>query len=529
VEYGVMANRTMVAIASSDGVTQTLNDHCEVALGRTQSQVEGLPVWDVLATSDCAEGVRDGVLDTASGKAVPNRLGTWRGADGSPLPVRWGYSAIHDASGRVHAVAITGTRLPDLMEAHSEDAVQPGAAGVDFRRAFQSAPGLYLLLLPDLTIVDASQAYLRATMTVRADILGRRLFEVFPDNPDDPVANGVNNLRASLNRVMELRQPDPMPFQKYDVRRPDGEFEERYWSPLNTPVLCPDGSVGWIVHAVEDVTDLIMRQQRDAERISFEREQQRLVDRLREANRELSERHRERTDLQSELAHVSRLTELGQTVSTLAHEVSQPLTAIGTFLSAATRFLDRGDVEDVKAALTQASAQLERATQMMRRVRDFARHGKSEWRTEQLPQVVEEACALALVGAPGRQIELRMQLDPATGPVSIDKIQIQQVLVNLVRNAAEAMSGMAGSTLTIASVPESDGKVLLSVADTGSGIPPEVRSRLFQPFVTSKADGMGVGLSICRTIVEAHGGRLWADENPGGGTVFRMTLPAATA
>lgn len=134
------------------------------------------------------------------------------------------------------------------------------AESPDFRRLFESAPGLYLVLDPALTIVAVSDAYLSATMTRREEILGRGLFEVFPDNPDDPEATGEGNLRASLDRVMQTRSSDSMPIQKYDIRRPSeegGGFEVRYWSARNSPVLDDDGELAYIIHRVEDVTDLV--------------------------------------------------------------------------------------------------------------------------------------------------------------------------------------------------------------------------------------------------------------------------------
>ncbi|MFI5091724.1 MAG: PAS domain-containing protein, partial [Terriglobales bacterium] len=126
----------------------------------------------------------------------------------------------------------------------------------DFRALFQAAPGLFLVLAPDLSIADASDAYLSATTTKREEIVGRDIFDVFPDNPDDPAATGASNLAASLDRVLRLKLPDAMALQKYDVRRPDGVFEERYWSPLNTPVLDGFGDVRWIIHCAEDITEL---------------------------------------------------------------------------------------------------------------------------------------------------------------------------------------------------------------------------------------------------------------------------------
>ncbi len=134
----------------------------------------------------------------------------------------------------------------------------------DFRTLFESAPGLYLVLTPDLRIVAVSNAYLHATMTTREEIMGRGLFEVFPDNPEDPAADGVRNLRASLDRVLQTRAGDAMAVQKYDVRRPQsegGEFEERYWSPFNSPVLDSNGEVLYIIHRVEDVTEFIRLKQ----------------------------------------------------------------------------------------------------------------------------------------------------------------------------------------------------------------------------------------------------------------------------
>src|SRR5579862_7228916 len=141
-------------------------------------------------------------------------------------------------------------------------------AGTDFQLLFQSVPGLYLVLASDFTIVAVSDAYLRATMTKRNEILGRGIFDVFPDNPDDPAATGVHNLRASLLRALQDKIPDTMPVQKYDIRKPEsegGQFEERYWSPVNSPVLSDDGEVLYIIHRVEDVTAFTRLRQKESQ------------------------------------------------------------------------------------------------------------------------------------------------------------------------------------------------------------------------------------------------------------------------
>jgi len=161
----------------------------------------------------------------------------------------------------------------------------------DYRALFEASPGPYLVLAPDLTIVAVNQAYLTATGTEREAILGRDLFEVFPDNPADPEADGVRNLNASLQRVLLYRRPDAMAVQKYDIPipgDPDGAFEVRYWSPVNTPVLRADGTVGLIIHRVEDVTRLVARDQRTAEIERLAVEQAAMIERLRQANIELA-------------------------------------------------------------------------------------------------------------------------------------------------------------------------------------------------------------------------------------------------
>ncbi|NNM71704.1 sensor histidine kinase [Enterovirga aerilata] len=234
-------------------------------------------------------------------------------------------------------------------------------------------------------------------------------------------------------------------------------------------------------------------------------------------------------ELQAELVHVSRLTAMGEMASTLAHELNQPLAAVSNYMKGCRRLLDQGEaaaLPKVKEALDKASEQAVRAGQIIRRLRDFVSRGETEKRVETVSRLIDEASALALVGAGQQGIVTRLDLDPRAATVLADRVQIQQVLVNLLRNAADAMQSTERRELGIASRLKPDGMVEISVADTGPGISEEVADRLFQPFVTTKATGMGVGLSISRTIVEAHGGRLWVERNPQGGATFRLILPA---
>jgi two-component system sensor kinase FixL len=235
-------------------------------------------------------------------------------------------------------------------------------------------------------------------------------------------------------------------------------------------------------------------------------------------------------ELQAELVHISRLSAMGEMASTLAHELNQPLTAIANYMKGSSRIVgeiqtDRAHI--LKSALDKAAEQSIRAGQIIRRLRDFVARGENERMIDSLTKTIEEASALALVGAKETGIHVRMMLDPEGDFAFIDRIQIQQVLLNLIRNAVDAMKNGQRKELTITKHAPADGMVVISVSDTGPGIDPEIRDQLFQPFVTTKAEGMGVGLSISRTIIDAHGGKLWVDDNPSGGATFRFSLPVA--
>jgi two-component system sensor kinase FixL len=248
--------------------------------------------------------------------------------------------------------------------------------------------------------------------------------------------------------------------------------------------------------------------------------------------RDLTERQKTEArlqELQSELVHISRLTAMGEMASTLAHELNQPLSAINNYLKGSRRLIGEGGDERMtmmRDALDKAADQAMRAGQIIRRLRDFVSRGESERRVENITKLVEEASALALVGVKDRGIRVTFQFDPSVELVLADRVQIQQVLLNLIRNAMDAMETSATRELVVSVMPAGDTHVRVSVADTGSGIEPEVAEQLFQPFITTKRHGMGVGLSISRTIIEAHGGRIWVEPNPGGGTIFHFTLAA---
>ena len=235
-------------------------------------------------------------------------------------------------------------------------------------------------------------------------------------------------------------------------------------------------------------------------------------------------------ELQSELVHVSRLSAMGEMASALAHELNQPLAAISNYMKGSRRLLAGSadpNTAKIENAMDRAAEQALRAGQIIRRLRDFVSRGESEKRVESLSKLIEEAGALGLAGAREQNVQLRFNLNPEADLVLADRVQIQQVLVNLFRNALEAMAQSPRRELIATNIKVADDMIEIAVSDTGTGFGDDVKPNLFQTFFTTKETGMGVGLSISRSIIEAHGGRMWAENNDMGGATFRFTLPAA--
>ena len=246
--------------------------------------------------------------------------------------------------------------------------------------------------------------------------------------------------------------------------------------------------------------------------------------------RDLTEKQRaeERIEqLRSDLVHAARVGAMGTMASTLAHELNQPITAVVNYVSGA-RNLMRGatpeELETVREALGEAASEALRAGGIVRRLREFVARGETEKSVEDLAGLVDEASKLALIGAREKGVDVAFDFDPTARAVLVDKVQIQQVLINLMRNAIEAMADSPERRMTVSSRPDAPGYVRVTVADTGPGVAPEIARTLFRAFASSKPEGMGLGLSICRTIVEANGGRIWMEPRSGGGSLFHFTL-----
>jgi len=391
----------------------------------------------------------------------------------------------------------------------------------DFRRLFESAPGLYLVLDPTLRIVAVSDAYLSATMTRRDEIIDRGLFEVFPDNPDDPEATGVGNLRASLDRVVQSRVADTMPIQKYDIRRPadeGGGFEVRYWSPRNSPVIGDSGELSYIIHRVDDVTDFVHLEQLEERQKVVNSEMQ--VDLLKQA--------RELADANQRLRRADEAK--SEFLSRMSHELRTPLNAVLGF----------GQLLQMDA-LTEP--QMENVAQILRsghhllglinEVLDITaiETGRVTLSVEpvELDEVIREAVTLIGIKASEMNVALVVENDPSCW-VAGDRQRILQVLLNLFSNAVK-YNREGGSVRAKVACDEDVSSI--EVEDTGPGIPEEHLDRLFQPFdrlgmEATSVEGVGLGLSLSKVLLEAMGGSISVRSVVGKGTMFRVEVPTTS-
>jgi signal transduction histidine kinase/ActR/RegA family two-component response regulator len=456
---------------------------------------------------------------------------------------------------------------------------------IDFHTLFESAPGLYLVLNRDLGIVAATDAYLHATMTVREHILGRGIFDVFPDNPDDPAATGVHNLRASLDRVLEKAVPDVMPIQKYDIQRPDSEgggFEERYWSPTNSPVLGPDRRVTYIIHRVADVTEFVLSQKAgahlEAEIYAQSRKLAETNHQLRESNEALQQLHRQigqlmaqadselavmpreglapvtaataeemlervgklittRNELEEQLRQAQKMDAIGRLAGGIAHDFNNLLTAIlGYNEMLCEEVWDQADATEYCEEVRMAA---ERAAALTYQLLAFSRRQLTQ------PQLLDLNTCVANIDKMlrriiGEDIDLEVRGTDGLHPVRADPSQVDQLILNLAVNARDAMPEGGKLTVETANVEltrEYSGRhigvdpgpyAMLAVSDTGRGMDAATRSRIFEPFFTTKdaGRGTGLGLSIVYGIVKQNGGDVMVYSEPGLGTSFKIYLPA---
>jgi signal transduction histidine kinase/ActR/RegA family two-component response regulator len=433
----------------------------------------------------------------------------------------------------------------------ASSALGSGFPDPDFKVLFESVPGLYLVLRPDLTIVAASDAYLAATMTQRERIVGRNLFEAFPADPDDPAATGMRNLHASLQRVLESGLPDAMTVQKYAIRRRgDGDFEERHWSPVNIPVFGVGKTLAYIIHRVEDVTEFIGLKQfgGDQQRVAaemasraeqMEAEVARRAQQLQEANDRLRGANEQVATSQALAYQMQKLEAVGQLTGGIGHDFNNLLTVIIGNVD-----LLEGEVADRDASrrmLATIRRSAERGARLTKQLLAFSRQQTLKPETCNLNAVLIELDA-SLKRSLGDAVLVRSTLDPALWPCNIDIAQFDTAILNVVANAADAMPQGGALALTTRNVTVEPADVAafgdirpgryvaVALADTGVGMSAEAVSRAFDPFFTTKGIGKasGLGLSHLYGFVTQSGGHVTLDSGLGRGTTVTIYLPHAT-
>ena len=410
---------------------------------------------------------------------------------------------------------------------------QPQPTTPDFRALFESAPGLYLVLSPELRILAVSDAYLAATMTERESILGRHLFEVFPDNPNDPNASGVSNLGASLNRVLQNRLQDAMVIQKYDIQRPEsdgGGFEERFWSPVNSPVLGKEGKVEYIIHRVEDVTEFVRVKRLEKEE---KRQAAELRARVEHMEAEVFSRRR-----QLDEANRQRLEAIGRLAGGVAHDFNNLLNIVSV---CAEMLEDQVDHNPRSLQyLDNIGHAVQRGSQLTRQLLAFSRQQVIKPRVLDLNERLRDVGKM-LEPLMGDDIEIVIASKPDCAQIEADPGQVDQIVVNLAVNARDAMprggrfileTGLVDfdENFAASNPPVKAGKyVVLAVSDNGTGMDEATRTRVFEPFFTTKEMGKGSGLGLATVygIVKQSNGHIWVYSEPGRGTTFKIYLPCA--
>jgi len=411
----------------------------------------------------------------------------------------------------------------------------------DFKTLFEASPGLFLALDNTLRIVAVSDAYLNATKTRREGILGKGIFEVFPDNPDDPATEGVRNLNASLHRVLQTRAPDAMPVQKYDIRKPEkegGGFETRFWSPLNSPVLNPDGSLAYIIHRVEDITDFVQAKQRGVEQSRLTQEmlaretqmEAEIYSRAREvaeASASLKQANEEITRLYQKTRELDELKT--QFFANVSHELRTPLTLI---LGPIGRLLS---LPDLPEHIHHDMGMMQRnARQLYRHVSDLLDVAKVEAGRMDVRYSDVNAAHLASLTAShfeslAQDMGIRFYVrTPPQLTAQLDAEKYQRIIINLLSNAFKFTPQGGEIVLNLAIKAD---VLVLRVEDSGPGVPQGMRQAVFERFRQAEGDasrrfgGTGLGLAICKEFAELHKGSIAYGASLLGGASFTVSLP----
>ena len=400
---------------------------------------------------------------------------------------------------------------------------------LDFKSIFESVPELYLVVLPNpplFTIVAVSNAYAKQTLTRREHILGRPLFDIFPDNPNEPHSDGVRNLNASLLRVIETQREDAMAVQKYDIRTNESEnskFEERFWSPTNIPIL-KNGRLEWILHRVEDVTDFVRAQDREHAQASQTEE---FKNRIIHMEKDIIRRGRDLQKANEKLKAEIQLRE--DVLAIVSHDLRNPLSSIEMSTDLMREVLTRPDLQ---CHLTLIQIQERSIRQMKRLISDLLTFAKIqsgnltvELAVTSLEKLAEESVQHVLHYAIKKKIEIVKEVRSTTDFLLCDHDRLLEVLANLLGNAVKFSPPESKVSLRISEEP---GFIHFTISDQGSGIEPEHIPHIFDRYWQAQRTarlGTGLGLAIAKGLVESHQGKIWVESKLHEGAQFHFKIP----
>lgn len=382
-----------------------------------------------------------------------------------------------------------------------------GKSNLDYRKLFDEAPGLYLILAPDekFTIIEANKARELATMRSRKDVIGLGIFEAFPDDPDNLWSTGKSNLLASLNRVLKNKTKDKMPIQRYDLENAEGTFEERYWSPANYPVLDDNGNVEYIIHFVEDVTDLVLSKDDYNSLVSN--------------NILLYQQSQVATQIRDEV------------LSIVAHDLRNPLNVISMSTQVMMKHFTEEEKQKAQRFIDKISSSVERANHLINDLLDAAKMQSRQFVVNPEPvdtiQLLEKIIECNFPIAEQKGIVIETYFDKNLPAINADQERIYQIFSNLIGNAIK-FTPDKGKILIQASLDQQ--MVKFCIIDTGIGIQEEDIPHLFEPFWQARNDsktGAGLGLAIVKRLVMAHKGRIWVESELNKGSKFSFTIPIA--
>ncbi|HND62544.1 MAG TPA: PAS domain S-box protein [Opitutaceae bacterium] len=524
----------LMVIASVDGTFKRVSPAVTPILGWTPEEFIARPYLNWVHPDDRERTAREVERQMREGQMVLRFENRYRHRDGSWRVLSW--RSVPQPGGLMYAMARDVTerrqreedvvRRNEELQAHTAGLEQANATLArgrdDLKRLFESLPGLYLILRPDLTIVTASEAYLQATLTKREAIVGRGLFEVFPDNPDDPRADGVAKLRASLDRVLATGEADTMAIQHYDVRRPDGTFEEKYWSPVNAPMRDADGRLQYIIHRVEDVTEFA-RQRQAGDSVELQRKLDQLAAEVFHSGQEVQAAKRRLEAANEELAEFSH---------SVSHDLRAPLRHVQGYVQMLARELGGNLSPEAQRYLGVITSSAQRMGNLIDDLLAFSRMGRTELRDAivDLDGVVAGERRQCEEAAAGRSIEWEIAPLPK---VRGDAAMLRVVFANLLGNAVKYTRGRETARIAVTVAGTEEGRVIVAVRDNGAGFDMKYAGKLFGVFQrlhhADEFEGTGIGLANVRRVVTRHGGRVWAEGAVGQGAVIFLTLaPAET-